>query len=485
MLLSMVLARSARGTPRSQRRLQKWVVVLLFVVSLPAVTPRLYASDEIQYFSFLRSLWFDQDLSFDNEYRYFHDRGIARAFGFEETFLELTTPTGRRYNFGTIGCALLWAPFYGVADISVRLMRAFGVSVAADGFSRPYLRAVAYGSALYGFLAVLLSMRAARRLTGSSGRGQLAGLLVWFGTPLLFYMYVAPGMAHACSAFAVAVFVNVWLQARERWSTRGLIALGASGALMVMVREQDVFFMLGPALDFVWTLGADAWSGWSKRTGEQLTAVLAAGAAFAVCYLPQGTAYLILNGQLGPPDYIANKMQWFAPHAGHVLLSSSHGLFFWTPLVLLCLAGLAAMAATSSSPSTKQVVICLGLMFAAQVYISGSIDSWTVAGSFGQRRFVSTTIILVIGITAMLKLVTRQPSQVGLGMLLIGSVWWNLGLMAQFGSGMMDRQRLEPARNAYNTFVIVPRALPGLVQRYLFDRSSFYAEPERYTRPEP
>ncbi|HJO03771.1 MAG TPA: hypothetical protein QGG47_07345 [Acidobacteriota bacterium] len=480
----MPLARSAQGTPRTQTRLQQWAVVLLFVVSLPAVTPRLYASDEIQYFAFLRSLWFDQDLSFDNEYRYFHDRGIARSFGFEETFLELTTSTGRRYNFGTIGCALLWAPFFGVADLSVRLMRTVGADVVADGFSRPYLRAVAYGSAFYGFLAVLLSIRVACRLTGSWRRGQLAGLIVWLGTPLLFYMYVAPGMAHACSAFAVAVFVNVWLSVRERWSARGLVALGTSAALMVMVREQDVLFVIGPALDFVWMLGTDMQSGWSHRVGERLTAVCAAVAAFGVCYLPQAAAYLILNGRLGPPDYIANKMQWFAPYAGHVLLSPGHGLLVWTPLVLLCLVGLAVLVLTAPSRSTRRVATCLGLMFAAQVYISGSIDSWTVAGSFGQRRFVGTTVILVIGMAAMLKLATAQRSRVGLSLLLGGCVWWNLGLMAQFGSGMMDRQRLEPARNAYNTFVTVPRALPRLAQRYLFDRSSFYEEPERYAEPE-
>ena len=182
-------------TPRDRACLTSLALILLFLVSLPAVTARLYASDEIQYFAFLRSAWFDHDLSFDNEYRYFYDRGIARAFGFEETFLENITPTGRRYNFGTVGCAMLWAPFYGAADLTVRAMRLAGSSVAADGFSRPYLAAVAYGSAVYGFLAVLLSIRVARRLTGS---GSLAGAAVWLGTPLLFYMYVAPGMAHAC-----------------------------------------------------------------------------------------------------------------------------------------------------------------------------------------------------------------------------------------------------------------------------------------------
>ena len=50
-------------------------------------------------------------------------------------------------------------------------------------------------------------------------------------------------------------------------------------------------------------------------------------------------------------------------------------------------------------------------------------------------------------------------------------MWWNLGLMAQFGAGLMDRQRLEPVRNAYNTFVVVPRVLPALAYRYLFDRN--------------
>jgi hypothetical protein len=51
---------------------------------------------------------------------------------------------------------------------------------------------------------------------------------------------------------------------------------------------------------------------------------------------------------------------------------------------------------------------------------------------------------------------------------------WNLGLTIQFGAGLMDRQRLEPARNAYTTFVVLPRMLPDLAWRYVFDRASFY-----------
>ena len=226
-------------------------LLLVFALSLPAVSTRLYASDEIQYFAYLRSLWFDRDLSFENEYRYFYDRGIATAFGFHETFLELTTETGRRLNFATLGCAVLWMPFYGVADVSVRVGRAFGAATPADGFSKPYVAAVTYGSALYGFAAVLISWAVARRLTGEGG---LSTSAVWLGTPLLFYMYLAPGMAHACSAFAVSLFVLAWLRVRKRWSMRGMAMLGGLAALMTMVREQDVFYVVGPALDLGWTL---------------------------------------------------------------------------------------------------------------------------------------------------------------------------------------------------------------------------------------
>ena len=119
--------------------LRRWVLlVCLFLVSLPAVTPRLYSSDEIQYFAYLRSMWFDRDLSFENEYRYFYDRDIGASAGFHETFLERQTETGRRINFATIGCAILWSPFYAAGDA---ITRASGG--VRDGYSKPYLGAVA------------------------------------------------------------------------------------------------------------------------------------------------------------------------------------------------------------------------------------------------------------------------------------------------------------------------------------------------------
>jgi hypothetical protein len=449
------------------------LLVCLFVASLPAVTPRIYSSDEIQYFSYLRSFWFDRDLSFENEYQYFYDRGVARSDGFHETFLELRTETGRRINFGTIGCAILWSPFYAAGHLA-----AIATGAPRDGFSRPYIAAVAYGSAVYGFLAVVLAILCARRLGLDA---YWAALAVWLGTPLLFYMYVAPPFSHACSAFTVALFTLTWLRARDRWAPAAMAALGAAGALMAMTREQDLFFAVAPALDWALARGGRREAGDAKREGggaaetgaarigkRELGGVLAAAAAFLLVYAPQLVTYKILNGHFGPHASVANKMKWYAPHALQVLVSPEHGFFVWTPLAAVALVGVALAIRRS------RVGLLLLVMALLQVYIGGSVDSWTIAGGFAQRRFIALTTVLVIGVAALQAVASSRTARRAVAALTVVAVYWNIALTAEFATGLMDRQRLEPATNAYDAFVTLPRIAPSLAYRYLFDRQSFY-----------
>src|SRR5262245_44992824 len=55
------------------------VIVALFVLLLPLSTPRIYATDEVQYFAYLRSLYFDGDLDFRDEYQHFADLGLSHG----------------------------------------------------------------------------------------------------------------------------------------------------------------------------------------------------------------------------------------------------------------------------------------------------------------------------------------------------------------------------------------------------------------------
>jgi hypothetical protein len=356
-------------------------------------------------------------------------------------------------------------PFYAIGDAVAR-----GTGAPVDGFSKPYVAAVAYGSAVYGFAALVIASLAAGRL---GLEGFAAAIAIWLGTPLLFYMYVAPLFAHAASAFAVALFIYVWLRVRETWSLRGMIGLGAAAALMAMVREQDAFFSAGAVLDFgLWAANR----GVVRTLREKTVAIVAAAAVFAAVYAPQAAAYLILNGHIGPHSSVGRKMNWVSPHAVQVLFSPEHGFFFWTPLALIALAGLVVILRPEGRSYLQSQRAHLGLslllVVILQIYVSGSVESWTVAGAFGQRRFIALTAAMVIGYAAL------RASMAGrrwvLTTITVLAVYWNLALSAEFATGLMDRQKLEPRNNAYHAFVTLPVQAPSLIYRYLFDRASFY-----------
>lgn len=471
------------------RRGVTWLLAVAAVVSLTAVTTRINASDEIQFFAWLHSWTFDRDVDFDNEYQYFYDAGPGRNTGFVDTFLEATNEAGRRPNFTPIGSALLWLPFYAGGHLIAGLS-----GTPTDGLGPTYVASVAYGSAVYGLLAVALSAAIVRRLVG--GAGLVAAGLVLCGTPLIFYVYVAPGFAHANSAFAVSLFLWVWLRVRDHWSVGGVATLGLCAALLPMVREQDAFFVAGPAIDFArWSWrryrAADDWAAritaWRRVA---LAAVAGLGTAL-LAYAPQLASYQALNGHPGPTVKVARKMTWSSPHFLEVILSPQHGLFLWTPLALVAIAGLGWLALRTSRPAALDntdptgtarryhpdlgwIASLLLVMCVLQVYVSGSVESWTVAGAFGQRRFVALTPILAVGLAALFPPGTRARAvwpRVALCLLL---AWWNLGLMAQFGLHLMDRQRLSVLENARVTFVELPRMAPSIVIRYLTDRDSFY-----------
>lgn len=446
------------------------VCVLMAIVTLPAVTTRIYASDEVQYFAFLRSLAFDADLSFENEYQYFRDAG-AGGPGFHETFLaERVTAAGRRINFGTIGPALLWAPFYGVGHLVAGV-----IGAPQDGYSAPYIAAVAYGSVVYGWLALGLSVLVVTKVLGVGlSRAWMPTLAVLIGTPLVFYMYVAPPFSHACATFAVALFLWVWLRVRDTWTVGGIIALGLTGGLMGTMRDQTVLFLLAPGVDFLrWTIGHHPWRQTLTR------AAIGAGCAL-LAYSPHLLASRAINGYIGPHESVGNKMSWSSPHLLDVLVSPAHGWFAWTPLAVLALAGLFALAlgrVRAAAPDAAWLGVCALIMVGLQVYINGAVESWTVAGAFGQRRFVELTPLLVLGLAAVVSVAT-PPRRIAWAVVAV-CLWWNLGLLLQFGTHRMDRQRLTLRDNAWVTFVELPREAPTLLWRYLTDRGSFYRQPRQ------
>jgi hypothetical protein len=163
-----------------------------------------------------------------------------------------------------------------------------------------------------------------------------------------------------------------------------------------------------------------------------------------------------------------------------VLFSPAHGFLVWTPLAAIAIAGLAQMAWSRDfrlqAEDRRRIALLMLIMVALQVYIGGSVESWTVAGGYGQRRFIALTPLLIVGLAALdhaLRAGPRHTRRAFVAVCIVAA-YWNVALIAEFAVGLMDRQRLEPARNARDAFVTLPIQAPSLAYRYLFDRSSFY-----------
>lgn len=446
------------------------LLVGLFVLTLPLVTVRVRGADEIEYFSYLRSLAFDRDLDFTNEYTHFVERDPQGLAGFRATFLDGREPaTGRPINFASVGPALLWSPFYLVAHVAVVAARAVGSSVPADGFSWPYTAAAAYGSALLGFAGLLLAHDALTRhgaFPAAAATLSVAGL--WLATPALYYLTLAPAFAHACSLFAVSLLVWLWLRARGRAEGRALAdwaLVGLAGGLCGLVREQDALYLAVPATGLLWD---------AVRRRDPLGFAARAsvmGCAAALVFVPQLCAYHAINGRFGPSRFVTRKMDFLSPHFFQVLFDPGHGLFVWAPLLLVAAVGLGLLLARR-----VELAACLVAGLVLQFWINGAVESWSQAGAFGSRRFVSATSVFAWGLAAVLALVLPRLRTGAAAAVLAVFVWWNVSLMIQFGLKLMDRQRLSWPEVAVNQFTEVPPRIVRVGVLFFTDRERLVRE---------
>ncbi|HYP19629.1 MAG TPA: glycosyltransferase family 39 protein [Chloroflexia bacterium] len=452
-------------------------LLVLFGIIAPLVTHRIYASDEIQYFAYTRSLFFDRDFDFGNEYMHFYASN-PQKFGaiYTDLYLKKEDLTGLPINVAPIGTGLFWLPSYAVAHLFVTVANGLGANVPADGYSQPYITAICLTSYLLGCAGLLLCYLISRRLFGK--RVSAVGVAVtWLATPLIFYTVVAPPWSHATSLFTVTLFLWYWLRTRREagreW--REWLVLGLCAGLMMLVREQDALFLIVPGLEVAVRLIA-RWrkSKFADRGAlmRPIGGLILMGVTAAIVFIPQLVAYRAITGRFGPSKVVAGKFTWTAPNALNVLFSPEHGLVPWTPVVVLAMLGLVLLWRRD-----RLLTAALAVAFFVQVYIAGSFLTWQSAGSFGQRRFINSTAIFVLGLVAVLSWVlARGVPRWALGALALLFVGWNGGLLIQYALWTSDqRQGLEWA-TVLQGQLEMPAKAARLLWTYITDRQQFYSE---------
>jgi len=378
-------------------------------------SPDLLRADSSGYYVYLRSVAFDRDLDFANEW--------ARW-----DYPELpVTATGRRFSQYTVGPALLWSPFFMAAHVYVKV---FGAGrYEADGYSLPYLRSIALGT-ITAVVAGSWLLGSALAAHVGAGVAALAVIAAVATSPVLFYVFVQPGMSHA-PAFALAAAL-VWAvdRARAAPSRRAWIVVGALTGALALVRLQAAVFALLPLLLAAVQL--------LRKQIRPVWLLYAAGAG-AVVLLPQLVAWKILYGSFfrvpaGPGLRTWGSGQgWFDPRSPRmvdVLIATDHGLFTWTPAMMLGVAGLLVALRRWRLLAAGGLMVLL-----ATAWVSGSLADWWGSDAFGARRFDVVVPFMAVGLAALLEVCRTRPLLVPT-LALAALAFWNLGVIRLFRNGV-------------------------------------------------
>lgn len=354
---------------------------LAAMMIMPKPGGRVVVGDATHHFVQLRSMVFDHDLDFRNEYIRLY--GLQREEpGTEWIFTELTR-TGHVRNFMPVGPALLWAPLYIVVAAIQTMLSWVGLAARPDGFDRVLQLVPGITGVVAATIAAWIAWRLALSRTSSSAAGA-AVFGVWLGSHALYYTLASPSYSHTASMLTSSIFLASWLTTRRDVGTGRLAWWGALCGLAALMRWQDALFIAVPLIEA---------ARWPVSMTKRATGAVAVGAGFLLAFSPQMIVWTVLYGQPLALPQGPSFMQWTTPHPFLVLFSDNHGLFTWAPLLLPATIGLVTWLRREPSVALPLAVVVL-----ASWYTNAAVADWWAGEAFGARRFLSLFPLFVVGL---------------------------------------------------------------------------------------
>lgn len=374
------------------------------------------AGDGFGYYAYFRSVVFDHNLDFSNEYQAFD-----RMFG--SAAAENITPTGRIGNYFAVGTSILAAPFLLLArllDFSPHPDSFYGLT----GYSLIYQVAFFIAATFYFFIGLWFVYKILNKFFSEAAA--YFGALSILATPLVFYLVYEPSMSHIFSFFAISGFIYFCLRNYNSSDFyRQGMTLGLWLGLATLVRWQNIILVILPLVLYFknyYLAPANKKSFLFWFLGIFITAVSPQLIVWKVLYgsflaIPQGTGFFnILH-----PEIVAT------------LFSAHHGLFYWQPWLFLALIGLLVFW-----QKERWLTVVLWIILIIQVYINASVTDWFAGRAFGARRLSDYFVIFAIGLASAFSTNAQKLGKIVFGCIIITAIIFNLWLMFLSARGVIN-----------------------------------------------
>lgn len=259
----------------------------------------------------------------------------------------------------------------------------------ATGFSDTYGLGLVISTAFYTTLGLWLVRRVLRK-HHSSVVATFTTVLLLGATNLYYYTAVEGGMSHAYSFCLFAAFlwlVQGWME-RPQWNWS--LKIGACLALIFLIRPTNVLIALLLVLWEVYSL---------KELSARVKVLLARWPQFLTM---AGMAVLLMV-----PQMLYWRHAWGAwlvwsyegegfsnalhPKVLQVLFSYQNGLFLYTPIMVLAVAGM-----VMGWRRRQQSGLAMAIIFLLATYVFASWWAWWFGGAFGHRCYVEYYALLAL-----------------------------------------------------------------------------------------
>jgi hypothetical protein len=345
----------------------------------------------------------------------------------EYTGLARLADTGHWLNPHPIGVAVLMLPFFLIAH-ALTLWSNF----TPDGFSVYYQHA----AGLSGIVWMTLGLRWLQRgLARDFHPGVVAGTLlaVTFGTNLFHYGTYDAVYSHVYSCALIAALLVIVPRWFDDPSLRRSALLGLVAGGIVLVRHANALVLLYPLLYGVGV--TDSISSRLRFARSHIGAIATVVCVGLATIAPQIALYKSVTGFWFSNPYGEQTVgfNFSSPHVLEVLFSTQKGLFFWSPVLLVAVAGLMVMRGRPTSARGPIVAV-----LALTTWIVASWGDWQLGGSYGHRGFTDLLPLFALGFASASAFVSTQRTQIryvtggAAGLLVLLSVfqmlqyWWGL-----------------------------------------------------------
>jgi hypothetical protein len=393
---------------------------MYFIKSTITLAPwnhkKIIDQDVVMYYEYLPAIFIYHDLSFK----------FPSRPGFSGTVWCIPTPIGKGVPKMTMGTALLYLPFFGIAHIYTKLSGGL-----ADGYSINYHIALIWAGVFYFIIGILLLRKILSQFF-TDGIVSLVLIALSLGTNLFNYASWEGAMSHVYSffVFALALWAFLkWLKTPTFWIT---FILGLTFGLIVLIRPSNATFILFLGLYFFFRKV-------SSKENLQFIAdlkwkLLVLPIAAFLVVLPQLLYWKEYTGQYIFFSYLGERFFFNNPHIIDGLFSYNKGWFVYTPLMWLAVAGLFVMRGKYKEWLWPSIIT-----MSLSIYIIFSWWCWWYGGGFSTRPLVEYYVIMSLPLGAFFTYIYQKKMiyKVTTTVVLVFLLWLNLYQSRQYRSSLL------------------------------------------------